>query len=146
MSRWLPWLAELQPELFVEIDPVLAARARHRGRRLDDGQSAARAEIAARAVVTDRMRPLQVDGRVIHQVALPWHWGYAGPDPGDAANDLIALVGRPQRVDPGVQGVRLRRAGRAARRERHRRAWRRARVAARRRPRQDHPAEDPPQT
>ena len=26
MSRWLPWLAELQPEMFAEIDPVLAAR------------------------------------------------------------------------------------------------------------------------
>ena len=24
MSRWLPWLAELQPEVFVEISPELA--------------------------------------------------------------------------------------------------------------------------
>ena len=43
MSRNLPWLDELQPEMFAEIDPVLAARARHRGRRLDGGQHRARA-------------------------------------------------------------------------------------------------------
>ena len=41
--RWLPWLAELQPEMFAEIDPVLAARARDRGRRLDDDRHRARA-------------------------------------------------------------------------------------------------------
>jgi formate dehydrogenase major subunit len=34
-----------------------------------------------------------VDGRLLHQVALPWHWGFAGGKPGDAANDLGMLSG-----------------------------------------------------
>jgi formate dehydrogenase major subunit len=94
MSRWLPWLDELQPAMFAEIDPVLA-----REKGIEDGGwmvvSSPRADIEARAKVTDRMRPLTVDGRTVHQVALPWHWGFGGPDPGDAANDLIALSGDP---------------------------------------------------
>ena len=96
MSRNLPWLAELQPEMFAEIDPVLAARARHRGRRLDDDRRPSAREIEARAKVTERIRPLRIDGRTVHQVALPWHWGYGGASvTGDAANDLIALSGDP---------------------------------------------------
>jgi formate dehydrogenase major subunit len=94
MSRWLPWLVELQPEMFAEIDPVLAAR-----RGIEDGGwmvvSSARGEIEARAKVTDRIRPLTVEGRTLHQVALPWHWGYAGPSPGDSANDLGLVSGDP---------------------------------------------------
>jgi formate dehydrogenase major subunit len=94
MSRWLPWLAELQPTMFAEIDPLLA-----RDRGIEDGEwmtiVSPRAEIEARARVTERIKPLKVDGRVVHQVGLPWHWGFAGPLPGDAANDLITLSGDP---------------------------------------------------
>ncbi len=94
MSRFLPWLNELQPEMFAELDPVLA-----RDRGIEDGGwlviSTARAEIEARAQVTDRMRPLRVDGKLVHQVALPFHWGYAGEATGDAANDLLSLSGDP---------------------------------------------------
>jgi formate dehydrogenase major subunit len=94
MSRTVPWLVELQPEMFAEIDPQLAA-----DRGIEDGGwmtiLTARAEIEARAKVTDRIRPLHVDGRVIHQVALPWHWGYSGLSRGDTANELVALSGDP---------------------------------------------------
>jgi formate dehydrogenase major subunit len=94
MSRWLPWLAELQPGMFAEIDPVLA-----REHGIEDGGwmtiVTPRAEIEAVAKVTQRMRPLKIDGRVVHQVALPWHWGFGGPQTGDAANDLITLSGDP---------------------------------------------------
>jgi formate dehydrogenase major subunit len=94
MSRLLPWLAELQPEMFGEIDPTLAA-----DRGISDGGwmtiSTARGEIEARAVVTERMRPLKVAGKLIHQVALPYHWGYAGDSTGDSANDLGVLSGDP---------------------------------------------------
>ncbi|MDX6671296.1 MAG: formate dehydrogenase major subunit [Solirubrobacteraceae bacterium] len=94
MSRNLPWLAELQPEMFAEIDPVLA-----RARGIEDGDwmtiSTDRADIEARARVTERMRPLNIDGRLTHQVAMPFHWGFSGAIPGDAANDLIALSGDP---------------------------------------------------
>jgi formate dehydrogenase major subunit len=94
MSRWLPWLSELQPEMFAEIDPVVAA-----DRGIVDGGwmtiVTERAEIEARARVTDRIKPLTVDGRPLHQVALPWHWGYGGPVTGDSTNDLGAISGDP---------------------------------------------------
>jgi len=55
----------------------------------------ARAEIEARAKVTDRIRPLRIDGQTIHQIALPWHWGYNGLSTGDTANELVVLSGDP---------------------------------------------------
>jgi formate dehydrogenase major subunit len=94
MSRNLPWLAELQPEMFCEVDPILAA-----DRGIEDGGwmviETERATIEARARVTERMRPLRVEGRHIHQIGLPWHWGFGGPSPGDSANDLGALASDP---------------------------------------------------
>ncbi len=94
MSRTLPWLNELQPEMFAEIDPVLAAE-----RGIEDGGwlvvFTERGEIEARARVTERIRPLRVRGRTIHQVALPWHWGYGGANTGDSANDILHLSGDP---------------------------------------------------
>jgi formate dehydrogenase major subunit len=94
MSRTLPWLAELQPEMFAEIDPVLAAQ-----RGIEDGGwmviETARAEIEARARVTGRMRPLRVDGQDIHQVGLPWHWGFGMLSSGDSANDLGVIAADP---------------------------------------------------
>lgn len=94
MSRWLPWLSELQPELFVEISPELAEE---KGiANLDWVRiSSPRAQIRAKALVTRRMRPLQVDGRTIHQVGMPWHWGWEGLVTGDVVNELSALVGDP---------------------------------------------------
>lgn len=96
MSRQLPYLAELQPELFVEVSPELAAE---RGlRHLDWGHVVtARTAVEARVVVTDRMAPLRIDGRVIHQVWMPYHWGGTGLTTGDVVNDLIGVV-----VDPNV--------------------------------------------
>lgn len=94
MSRTLPWLAELQPRMFAEIDPVLAA-----DRGIEDGGwmtiVTARAEIEAVACVTDRIKPLVVDGRPLHQIALPWHWGWAGLATGDSVNDLGVISGDP---------------------------------------------------
>jgi formate dehydrogenase major subunit len=101
MSRWLPWLAELQPELFVELSAELA---RERGiANLDRVRiSSPRATIEARALVTGRLRPFTLDdGRgntqVVHQIGLPWHWGYKGLSTGSVVNDLSALV-----MDPNV--------------------------------------------
>jgi formate dehydrogenase major subunit len=94
MSRWLPWLTELQPELFVELSPELA---QEKGiANLDWAHvSTPRARVRMKALVTRRMRPLQIDGRTIHQVGLPWHWGYEGIVTGDIVNELTALVGEP---------------------------------------------------
>jgi formate dehydrogenase major subunit len=91
MSRFNSWLNELQPEMFVELSPELAAE-----RGIVHGGwltvSSGRGRIEARAMVTHRMRPLIVGGRVIHQVGLPFHWGFAGQVVGGNANDLTALV------------------------------------------------------
>lgn len=94
MSRWNPWLTELQPELFVEISPELA---QEKGiRNLDWVRvSSPRGQVRAKALVTRRMRPLNINGTRIHQVGMPWHWGYEGLVTGDVVNDLTALVGDP---------------------------------------------------
>jgi formate dehydrogenase major subunit len=91
MSRGLPYLAELQPEMFCEVGPELAAE-----RGLEHGGWAtivtARAAIEARVLVTARIRALEIDGRTVHQVGVPWHWGTNGLSRGDAGNDLLAIV------------------------------------------------------
>jgi formate dehydrogenase major subunit len=94
MSRWLPRLAELQPEPFVELSPGLASE---KGiANLDWVRiSSPRGRVRAKALVTRRLRPLQVDGRTVHQVGLPWHWGYEGLVTGDVSNDLTAFIGDP---------------------------------------------------
>jgi formate dehydrogenase major subunit len=94
MSRWLPWLSELQPEVFVEISPELA---HEKGiQNLDWVRvSSPRSQVRAKALVTRRLRPLQVDGRTIHHVGMPWHWGYEGLVTGEIVNELTALVGDP---------------------------------------------------
>jgi len=94
MTRWLPWLATLQPELFVEISPE---HAQELGVLNTERVAIAtpRATIHAKALVTRRVRPYLIDGRTIHHVGMPWHWGYKGVVTGDVVNDLSALVGDP---------------------------------------------------
>ena len=90
MSRWQPYLAELQPEFFCEVSPALAAE---RGLEHTGWATivSARAVIEARVLVTDRMATLTVHGRPLHQVGLPYHWGPNGYSTGDAANELLHL-------------------------------------------------------
>ena len=94
MSRWSGWLSELMPEMFAEISPELAAE---KGVKNTDWivVSSARAEIECRALVTKRMRPLTLDGAVVHQVGLPIHWAYKGLVTGAIANDLVPLSEEP---------------------------------------------------
>jgi formate dehydrogenase major subunit len=96
MSRTLPHLSELQPEFFCEVSPALAAE-----RGLENGGWAtivtARAAVEARVLVTERIPALRVDGRVVHQVGLPYHWGPVGYVTGDSANDLLGVA-----MDPNV--------------------------------------------
>ncbi len=96
MSRFQHRLSELAREMFVEVDPELAAL-----RGLRNGGWATivtvRSAIEARVLVTERLTVLEIGGRRIHQVGLPYHWGHGGLAPGDAANDLFPIV-----VDPNV--------------------------------------------
>jgi formate dehydrogenase major subunit len=94
MSRHLSHLSELQPELFTEVSPELAAQV-----GLTHGDWATimtpRAMIEARVMVTPRLRPLRIDGRIVHQVGLPYHWGYRGQVTGDVVNDLLVISEEP---------------------------------------------------
>jgi formate dehydrogenase major subunit len=94
MSRWLPWLAELQPELFCELSPEHAAE-------IGVGNTewvviaTPRGSIRAKALVTRRIQPFRLKTKTVHHVGLPWHWGYKGISTGDVVNNLSALVGDP---------------------------------------------------
>jgi len=94
MSRFLSHLSELQPEMFAEISLELA-----RELKIRNGDHVCivtlRAAIEARALVSRRIRPLQLNGRTVHQVALPYHYGTAGLVRGGAANDLLSISGEP---------------------------------------------------
>ncbi|WP_210588493.1 formate dehydrogenase [Streptomyces sp. GESEQ-35] len=91
MSRWSSYLSELQPEFFCEVSPELAAE-----RGLTHAGWAtvvtARGAVEARVLVTERIRPLRVQGRTVHQIALPFHWGPNGLSRGDAANELVSIA------------------------------------------------------
>lgn len=90
MSRWNPWLNELQPELFCEISPQLAG---------DEGIENAgwvtvetsRGKIHCKALVTDRIPVYKLDGRSIHTIGLPYHFGPNGLVTGDVVNDLLPV-------------------------------------------------------
>jgi formate dehydrogenase major subunit len=96
MSRGLSHLAELQPEMFCEVSPRLAAE-----RGLTNGGWATivttRTAIEARVLVTERMRSLRIGDRIIEQVGLPYHWGGNGLSTGDSENDLVNVT-----LDPNV--------------------------------------------
>jgi len=94
MSRWNAWLAELQPALYLELSPELAAELGVRHRDWVTVETP-RAQVEARAMVTGRLRPFRVDGQVRHEVAIPFHFGYSGKVTGDIANDLLALTEEP---------------------------------------------------
>jgi len=94
MTRWVPWLNALQPTLFAEISPELAAE-----KQIRHGDwmiiSSPRGEINARAMVTKRLRPLRIKGRIVHQIGLPFHWGFQGKITGSITNDLAHMVLEP---------------------------------------------------
>jgi formate dehydrogenase major subunit len=96
MSRWLPYLSELQPEFFCEVSPELAAERglEHMGWATI---ISARSAIEARVMVTRRMPSLTVQGKRLHQIGLPYHWGRNGITTGDSANELSHFS-----LDPNV--------------------------------------------
>jgi len=92
MTRSLPWLAELVPDMFVEISESLA---KEKGLKKGDRVKVVteRGSIEAVTLVTSRLKPFQVEGKLVEQVGMPWHFGYAGLATGDSANMLTPSVG-----------------------------------------------------
>ena len=99
MTRNLPWLVELMPEMFVEISEELAAEKgiKNGGKVIVE---TARGSVEAVAIVTARFQPFKLNGRVVHEVGLPWHWGYTGLSTGDSANMLTPHVGDANTMIP----------------------------------------------
>ena len=96
MTRYVPWLAELQPALFAEIDPELAVE---KGIKNGDWCTITTSvgQIEARALVSGRMRPLRVGGKRVHQIGVPYNYSHLGFATGDSSGDLIPLS-----MDPNV--------------------------------------------
>lgn len=94
MSRTLSHLAELQPELFCEVSPELAAEM---GLRHGDYATITtmRALVEARVMVTSRIKPMKIAGRIVHHIGMPYHWGTNGLVQGDSANDLLPISEEP---------------------------------------------------
>ncbi len=93
-TRLVPSTAELQPEGFVEIPPELA---REKGiANLDWAViSTSRGAIEMKVLVTERLRPFEIDGKRIYQIGMPYHFGWEGYATGDIANVLTSVVADP---------------------------------------------------
>jgi formate dehydrogenase major subunit len=92
MTRNLPWLVTLMPDMYIEMDEQLGTE-----KNIKNGDrvivSSARGEISAVAMVTARFRPLNVAGKTIHHIGILNHWGYSGLAKGDSGNILTPHVG-----------------------------------------------------
>jgi formate dehydrogenase major subunit len=99
MSRYLPMLAELHHSHFAEISHELAKEL-----KIDNGEKVTvlspRGKVHVTAMVTHRLKPFTINGKTVHQIGVPWHWGWKGVEElpgskGDITNDLSATVGDP---------------------------------------------------
>ena len=102
MTRWSPYLAELQPELFCEISPNWPRSAAWNRRLGDDGDRARRDRGQGAGHRADG--PLRVGGRTVHQIGLPFHWGPNGDAPATRPTNCRHRA-RPERAHPGGQGA-----------------------------------------
>ena len=102
MTRHQPWLLEMQPQLFVEMSHELAEeRGIRNGAKVK--VSSGRGEAIAKAVVTDRIKPFRIMNSTIHQVGLPWCFGWQFPvdgSGGDSANLLTPTIGDANTMIP----------------------------------------------
>ena len=104
-----PMIVELVPEPFVEIPAELASE-----KGISGGDkvrvSSARSDYVAKAMVTNRIKPMMIDGKKTYQIGIPIHWGYRGiaEDQGktskDLANQLSPTVFDPNAYTPEFKG------------------------------------------
>ncbi len=92
MTRNLSWLAELQPDMFVEMSLELAEDLGIKNGEVVKVKSQ-RGELDAVAIVTSRVQRFEVAGEKLDVVGLPWHWGFKGLVTGGSANILTPAVG-----------------------------------------------------
>jgi formate dehydrogenase major subunit len=102
MTRHVDWQLEMQPQMFVEMSQELA-----REKSIGNGDKvivkSGRGEVWAIAMVTDRFKPFKVGGSTVHQVGIPWHFGWQFPEDGsggDSANLLTPNIGDANTMIP----------------------------------------------
>lgn len=98
-TRAVPWLLEAEPQLYVEMSPELA---KEKGIKNGDPVIVenTRARVEAIAMVTMRMRPFKVMGKTVHEVGMPFCFGWMTPGAGDATNRLCISAGDPNTTIP----------------------------------------------
>jgi len=99
MTRMQPWLAELVPNVFVEMSEELA-----REKDIKNGNdviiSTTRGDIKAIACVTKRFKPFNINGKSYHEIGVLWHFGFNGFANGDPANRLTPHIGDANTMIP----------------------------------------------
>jgi len=100
LTRWLPWLIEAEPQMFCEMSLELAKL-----REIKNGErvvvSSPRGKVEAVAIVTSRLKPFNIAGQTVHQIGIPWHFGWLHPkDGGESANLLTPTIGDPNTMIP----------------------------------------------
>ncbi len=92
MTRNQEWLSELVPHMYIELSEELA---KEKGIKNKDKiiVSSARGEVKAFAMVTKRFKPHNINGKKVHQIGMPWHFGYKGIATGETANRLTPHIG-----------------------------------------------------
>ncbi len=100
LTRWLPWLIEAEPQMFCEMSLELAKL-----REINNGDKVIvetpRSKLWAVAIVTSRLKPFNIAGNTVHQIGIPWHFGWIHPkDGGDSANLLTPTIGDPNTMIP----------------------------------------------
>ena len=95
ITRRMPWLVEMMPGMFVEMSRELAAEKGIANGDTVIVESARGTGVRGTAMVTLRLKPFQINGKPVHQVSLPWNWGYMGLSKGDSANLLTPRIGDP---------------------------------------------------
>jgi formate dehydrogenase major subunit len=102
LTRHQPWQLEMEPQQFVEMSEELAKE-----KNIKNGEkvtvSSGRGEIWAIAMVTSRFKPFKVAGTTVHQVGLPWCFGWQYPENGsggDSSNLLTPTAGDANTMIP----------------------------------------------
>ena len=99
MTRNTPWLLELQPKMFVELSHELAGEKSIKNGDLVE-VSTVRGKVEAVAMVTRRIQPFKLGDKVVHQIGLPYCFGWSTPGVGDSANLLTSTVGDANTMIP----------------------------------------------
>lgn len=102
MTRNMPWLMELMPQQFIEISKELAKE-----KSIKNGDkvivTSARHEIWAIAIVTGRFKPFKIQSKTVHEVGMPFCFGWKFPKDGsggDSSNLLAPTIGDPNTMIP----------------------------------------------